>query len=155
MEHNPVTQAETKQTKLALQFCSIQRIPQALIWASLPQVARVIPFSHPHPLAPALLFFHCMFIPHPGNIFPGPLYSQEYFLSKENILNIYQCKGLELTSDKPGFGLPRWLSIKESACQTGDTGLIPELGRSSGEGNGNTLQYLCFFFFFNLFFIEG
>ena len=24
------------------------------------------------------------------------------------------------------WGLPRWLSVKESACQTGDTGLIPE-----------------------------
>ena len=30
-------------------------------------------------------------------------------------------------------GLPRWLSGKESACQAGDSGWIPELGRSSGE----------------------
>ena len=37
-------------------------------------------------------------------------------------------------------GLP---SGKESACQTGDTGLIPGLGRSPGEGNGNPLQYSC------------
>jgi len=29
---------------------------------------------------------------------------------------------------------------KESACSAGDLGLIPELGRSSGEGNGNSLQ---------------
>ena len=26
---------------------------------------------------------------------------------------------------------------------TGDTGLIPGLGRSPGEGNGNPLQYSC------------
>ena len=30
---------------------------------------------------------------------------------------------------------------KESACNAGDQGLIPGLGRSSGEGNGNPLQY--------------
>ena len=31
----------------------------------------------------------------------------------------------------------------ESACNMGDPGSIPELGRSSGEGNGNPLQYSC------------
>ena len=30
---------------------------------------------------------------------------------------------------------------KESACNAGDTGSIPGLGRSPGEGNGNPLQY--------------
>ena len=32
---------------------------------------------------------------------------------------------------------------KASACNAGDPGLIPGLGRSSGEGNGNPLQYSC------------
>ena len=32
---------------------------------------------------------------------------------------------------------------KESTCNEGDQGLIPELGRSSGEGNDNPLQYSC------------
>ena len=32
---------------------------------------------------------------------------------------------------------------KESACNEGDLGSIPELGRSPGEGNGNPLQYSC------------
>ena len=32
---------------------------------------------------------------------------------------------------------------KESACKAGDPGSIPGLGRSSGEGNGNPLQYSC------------
>jgi len=36
-----------------------------------------------------------------------------------------------------------WLSSKESACNTGDMDLIPGLGRSPGEGNGNPLQYSC------------
>ena len=30
---------------------------------------------------------------------------------------------------------------KESACSVGDLRLIPGLGRSPGEGNGNPLQY--------------
>ena len=32
---------------------------------------------------------------------------------------------------------------KESACTVGDPGSIPMLGRSSGKGNGNPLQYSC------------
>ena len=38
------------------------------------------------------------------------------------------------------YGFPRWLSDKESACQAGDTGLIPELRRFLVEGNGNPLR---------------
>ena len=32
---------------------------------------------------------------------------------------------------------------KESACNARDVVLIPGLGRSPGEGNGNPLQYSC------------
>ena len=32
---------------------------------------------------------------------------------------------------------------KVSTCNAGDPGLIPGLGRSPGEGNGNLLQYSC------------
>ena len=32
---------------------------------------------------------------------------------------------------------------KESACHAEDPGSIPGSGRSSGEGNGNPLQYSC------------
>ena len=32
---------------------------------------------------------------------------------------------------------------KESACNAGDPGSIPGLGRSPGEGNGYLLQYSC------------
>ena len=32
---------------------------------------------------------------------------------------------------------------KESACNAGNLGSIPGLGRSPGEGNGNPLQYAC------------
>ena len=41
------------------------------------------------------------------------------------------------------FGFPGGSDSKESACNVGDLGSIPGLGRSSGEGNGNPLQYSC------------
>ena len=52
------------------------------------------------------------------------------------------------TSEKPEDlileqGFPHSSVGKESACNAGDPGLIPGLGRSPGEGNGNTLQYSC------------
>ena len=33
--------------------------------------------------------------------------------------------------------------VKNPPANAGDPGLIPGLGRSPGEGNGNTLQYSC------------
>ena len=39
--------------------------------------------------------------------------------------------------------LPGGSDSEESACNAGDPGLIPELGRSPGEGNGSPLQYPC------------
>ena len=39
------------------------------------------------------------------------------------------------------FAFPRGSVGKESACNVGELGLIPGLGRSPGEGNGNPLQY--------------
>ena len=41
------------------------------------------------------------------------------------------------------LGFPGGSDGKESACNAGDSGLIPGLGRSPGEGNGNPLQYSC------------
>ena len=41
------------------------------------------------------------------------------------------------------MGFPSGSDSKESACNVGDLGLIPGLGRSSGEGNDNPLQYSC------------
>ena len=41
------------------------------------------------------------------------------------------------------MGFPRSKVGKESACNAGDLGSIPVLGRSPGEGNGNPLQNSC------------
>ena len=40
-------------------------------------------------------------------------------------------------------GLPCWISGKASTCQCRRWGFHPWLERSSGEGNGNPLQYSC------------
>ena len=42
-----------------------------------------------------------------------------------------------------GCGFSGGSDGKQSACNTGDLGLVPGWGRSSGEGNGNPLQYSC------------
>ena len=40
-------------------------------------------------------------------------------------------------------GFPGGSGDKEFACNARNPGLIPGLGRSPGEGNGNLLQYSC------------
>ena len=41
------------------------------------------------------------------------------------------------------LGFPGASEVKASACNAGDLGSIPGLGRSPGEGNGNPLEYSC------------
>ena len=54
------------------------------------------------------------------------------------VFHILLCYGLS-----QDIFFPRCLRGKESACQAGDASLTPGSGRSTGEGNGNTLQYSC------------
>ena len=49
--------------------------------------------------------------------------------------------GESLWTQEPSLGFPGCSVGKESACNTGDPGLIPGLGRSLGEGIGHPLQY--------------
>ena len=42
-----------------------------------------------------------------------------------------------------GESFPGSSAGKESACNTGNLGLIPGLGRALGGGHGNPLQYSC------------
>ena len=46
-----------------------------------------------------------------------------------------------LHADMVVWGFPGGSEGKASAYNVGDPGLIPGSGRSSGEGNGNPLQY--------------
>ena len=41
------------------------------------------------------------------------------------------------------MGFPGTSDSEESACNAGDLGSIPVLGRSPGEGKGYPLQYSC------------
>ena len=44
------------------------------------------------------------------------------------------------------MGFPGGTVVKNPPAKSGgtrDTGLLPESGRSPGEGNGNSLQYSC------------
>ena len=41
------------------------------------------------------------------------------------------------------MGFPSDSVVRNPPVIAGDVGLIPRLGRSSGEGNGNPLQYFC------------
>ena len=57
-------------------------------------------------------------------------------------ISIFQLNWITMMS----YGLPQWLSGKESVCSaggTGNLGLVPGSGRSPEEGNGNPLQYSC------------
>ena len=50
---------------------------------------------------------------------------------------------MPLTPTPVFLGFPGGSYSKESACNAGDLGLIPGLGRSPGGGHGNPLQYSC------------
>ena len=57
--------------------------------------------------------------------------------------NVYYHDKYLWNDDKVRYhmGFPGSSAGKESACNVGDLGSIPGLGRSPGEGNGNPLQY--------------
>ena len=52
-------------------------------------------------------------------------------------------KGLEFASAWASGCLPGGSVVKNLPANAGDIGLIPGLGRSSGKGKGNPLQYCC------------
>ena len=49
----------------------------------------------------------------------------------------------DLLGLREGRAFPGGSDSKESACNAGDLGSIPRLGRSPGGGHGNPLQYSC------------
>ena len=67
------------------------------------------------------------------------------FLVREDLLSSSVCthRSPPLPAQNFFFWSPGGSDSKESACNAADPGLIPQLGRSHGEGNGNPLQYSC------------
>ena len=75
------------------------------------------------------------FQPHHQSVkFTGAVYRTEVFFVFFVFFFLYTVHNL--LQAYPGGS-----SDKESAYNVGDLGLIPELGRFPGEGNGNPLQY--------------
>ena len=62
-------------------------------------------------------------------------------ISKKTDLGLITVSNILLITMPLGF--PGGTDGKESACNAGDPGLSPRLGKSPGEGNGNPLQYSC------------
>ena len=58
----------------------------------------------------------------------------------QRLLLLFSCSVVSDSFVTPR-GFPDSSAGKESACNAGDLGLIPGLGRSSGEGTGYSLQY--------------
>ena len=59
------------------------------------------------------------------------MYVWVYFYALNSVPFVYICL----------FGFPGGSAGKVSACNVGDLGLIPGLGKFPGEGNGYPLQY--------------
>ena len=53
---------------------------------------------------------------------------------------VYDSKSMTFWKKKD---TPGGVDGKKSACNGGNPGSIPGLGRSPGDGNGNSLQYFC------------
>ena len=65
-----------------------------------------------------------------------------YLPLNSRTVNVWQSEmSLLLLMDKEGY--PCGSDGKESACSTRDLSSIPGSGRSTGESNGNPLQYSC------------
>ena len=58
---------------------------------------------------------------------------------REHLVSLHMLQITLIFSFTTGF--PGISAGKESACNAGDPGSIPGLGRSPGEGNGYPLQY--------------
>ena len=65
------------------------------------------------------------------------IYTMEYYSAiKNSAFESVLVRWMKLESIKQSDG-------KTSACNAGDPGLTPGLGRFPGEGNGNPLQWFC------------
>ena len=55
------------------------------------------------------------------------------------------CQSLDTLTPSPwgSVGLPSGKAVKNRPADAGDTGAVPELGRSPGEGSGCQSQYSC------------
>ena len=60
-----------------------------------------------------------------------------------SISSVFRIRSLSLQAGYLILGFPGGSVVKNLPASAGDVNLIPRLGRSPGEGNGNLLQYSC------------
>ena len=83
--------------------------------------------------------FHTL--PHPQSISWDSLPRESSSLQRSSFPGSLPPTHLRRGKEKQGFH--GGSEVKMSACNAGDLGSIPGLGRSPGEGNGNPFQYSC------------
>ena len=66
-----------------------------------------------------------------------------FFMAQFSNPNMTTGKTIALMSTYAFISFPGGSEVKASASNVGNLGLIPGLGRSPGEGNGNPLQCSC------------
>ena len=79
----------------------------------------------------------------PGGLLLGSLQMAVCFLNSAGEFLVHQSAKMDIYIKlcNHGRGFPGGLEVKNLPAKAGDATLIPELGRSPGEGNNNTLQY--------------
>ena len=77
-----------------------------------------------------------------STLIPSKIFSYPFFFSSSGtpIIRMLVCL---ILCQRSLLGFPGGWEDKASACNAGDPGSTPGLGRSPGEGNGNPLQYSC------------
>ena len=76
-----------------------------------------------------------------NQIFPRPSWLCAFFISSLLFIASWTTQVLKIILRY--LRLPWWLDGKKSACDVGDLGSIPGLGRSPGGEHGNPHQYSC------------
>ena len=83
-------------------------------------------------------------LPQPSRLCPvSPTFLSLFEFPSGSTLGTVGSHGISTHTSVPFGGFPGGSEGKESTCNAGDMGLIHGSGRSSGEGNGNPLQYSC------------
>ena len=87
-------------------------------------------------------FLHLLFVSLQSRGNQGPYLAQSSIplISSQNIISFSSGHRVSFFETKL-LGFPCGSAGKESSCNVGDLGLIPEFGRSPGEGKGYPLQY--------------
>ena len=69
--------------------------------------------------------------------------AQSMWGSLENFASVRKVESSMQLKKPRSLGFPGGSVVKNLPANAGDVGSIPGLGRSSGEGTGNPLQYPC------------